>query len=108
MFDFNDVQPLRAERPVRHDLDLIVRRLRDTAESWVPRLFPNGRRVGDEWRLANIRGDAPRKEWLLRHQPEGPACRRLARVRRRSGRRADQRHQPSDGPRWRGTYRGGS
>ena len=61
MFDFNDVQPLRAERPVRHDLDLIVRRLRDTAESWVPRLFPNGRRVGDEWRLANIHGDAPRK-----------------------------------------------
>ena len=46
MFDFNDVQPLRADRPVRHDLDLIVRRLRDTAESWVPRLFPNGRRVG--------------------------------------------------------------
>src|SRR5262249_53888745 len=23
--------------------------------------FPNGRRVGDEWRLANIGGDAPRK-----------------------------------------------
>jgi hypothetical protein len=28
----------------------------------VPRHFPNGRRVGDEWRLANIRGDAPRKQ----------------------------------------------
>ena len=27
----------------------------------MPRLFPNGRRVGDEWRLANIQGDAPRK-----------------------------------------------
>ena len=27
----------------------------------MPRLFPNGRRLGDEWRLANIRGDAPRK-----------------------------------------------
>jgi putative DNA primase/helicase len=35
--------------------------LRDTAEAWAPRLFPNGRRTGDEWRLANIRGDAPRK-----------------------------------------------
>ena len=27
----------------------------------MPRHFPNGRRIGDEWRLANIRGDAPRK-----------------------------------------------
>ena len=27
----------------------------------MPRLFPNGRRSGDEWRLASIRGDAPRK-----------------------------------------------
>ena len=26
----------------------------------MPRLFPRGRRSGDEWRLANIRGDAPR------------------------------------------------
>ena len=72
MFDFNDVQPLRAERPVRHDLDLIVRRLRDTAESWVPRLFPNGRRVGDEWRLANIRGDAPRKNGSCVISLKGP------------------------------------
>jgi len=45
---------------VRYDLDAIVARLRATAESWVPRHFPNGRRVGDEWRLANIRGDGPR------------------------------------------------
>jgi hypothetical protein len=34
-----------------------VHRLRATAETWVPRHFPNGRREGDEWRLANIRGD---------------------------------------------------
>ena len=27
----------------------------------MPRHFPNGRRNGDEWRLANIGGDAPRK-----------------------------------------------
>ena len=47
---------------VRYDLDAIVARLRATAETWVPRLFPNGRRVGDEWRLANIKGAAPRKQ----------------------------------------------
>ena len=44
-----------------HDLEAIKARLADTAESWVPQLFPNGRRVGNQWRLANIRGDAPRK-----------------------------------------------
>ncbi len=60
MLDLNDVRPLAAAAP-RFDMDLIVRSLRDTAESWVQRLFPNGRRVGDEWRLANIYGDAPRK-----------------------------------------------
>ena len=59
VIDFNDVAPAHAQ-PVRYDLDLIVQRLRETAETWVPRLFPNGKRVGDEWRLANIRGDAPR------------------------------------------------
>lgn len=59
VIDLNDVAPGYAQ-PARYDLDLIVQRLRDTAESWVPRLFPNGKRVGDEWRLANIRGDAPR------------------------------------------------
>jgi hypothetical protein len=59
MLDLNETQPAR---PVeRFDLDAIVSRLRDSAEQWVPRLFPNGRRLGDEWRLANIRGDAPRK-----------------------------------------------
>ena len=47
--------------PVHYDLDAIMARLRATAEAWVPRHFPNGRRVGDEWRLANIQGDAPRK-----------------------------------------------
>lgn len=46
----------------RYDLEAIVARLRDTAESWVPRYFPNGRRVGDDWRLANINGDPPRKQ----------------------------------------------
>ncbi len=59
MLDLNDAQPLWPAE--RYDLDAIVARLRATAEHWVPRHFPNGRRVGDEWRLANIRGDAPRK-----------------------------------------------
>ena len=49
------------EPPVHYDLDAIVARLRATAEGWVPRHFPNGRRVGDEWRLANIQGAVPRK-----------------------------------------------
>ncbi|MBN9023907.1 MAG: P-loop ATPase, partial [Rhizobiales bacterium] len=60
MIDFNDAQPARPPA-IRYDLDAIVAGLRATAGSWVPRLFANGRRVGDEWRLANIRGDAPRK-----------------------------------------------
>lgn len=59
MLDLNEAElPRSAER---FDLDEIVARLRATAEHWVPRHFPNGRRMGDEWRLANIRGDAPRK-----------------------------------------------
>jgi len=49
------------EPAVHYDLDAIVERLRATAETWVPRHFPNGRRVGDEWRLANIQGAVPRK-----------------------------------------------
>jgi hypothetical protein len=59
LLDLNDAKPLGGE-PLRYDLDLVVARLRETAEIWVPRLFPRGRRSGDEWRLANIRGDAPR------------------------------------------------
>ncbi len=59
MLDFNDVTPVQPRE--RFDLDEIVRRLRDTAHLWVPQHFPNGRREGDEWRLANIHGDAPRK-----------------------------------------------
>ncbi len=56
MIDLNDV----AAAPVRYDLDAIVQRLRDTAHAWVPGMFPNGRRAGNEWRLANIHGDPPR------------------------------------------------
>ncbi len=60
MLDLNDALPPVTEAP-RYDLDLIVERLRESAANWVPDLFPRGRRSGDEWRLANIRGDAPRK-----------------------------------------------
>lgn len=59
MLDLNDVKLVQPRE--RFDLDEIVHRLRAAAETWVPRHFPNGRREGDEWRLANIRGDAPRK-----------------------------------------------
>jgi hypothetical protein len=60
VIDLNDYEPFRNELP-RYDIDAVVACLRDTAEAWAPRLFPNGRRTGDDWRLANIRGDAPRK-----------------------------------------------
>ena len=60
MIDLNDVRPFGLDS-ARHDLDEIVGRLRESAEHWVPGHFPNGRRNGDEWRLANIGGDAPRK-----------------------------------------------
>jgi putative DNA primase/helicase len=59
LIDLNDITPLR---PGRIDLDAVVGRLRDDAGTWVPRLFPSGRREDDVWRLANIRGDAPRKQ----------------------------------------------
>ena len=61
MIDLNDTKPIGLA-PARFDLDEIVRRLRDTAATWVPAHFPNGRRLADEWRLANIRGEAPRKQ----------------------------------------------
>jgi predicted P-loop ATPase len=59
MLDLNEVQPARLGE--RFDLDTVIARLRDTAEIWVPRYFPNGRRAGDDWRLANINGGPPRK-----------------------------------------------
>jgi putative DNA primase/helicase len=61
LIDLNDA-PHPFSPQVRYDLDAIVVRLRASAEIWVPRLFPNGRRLGDEWRLANIKGVPPRKQ----------------------------------------------
>ena len=60
MIDFNDTAPTRTPA-VHYDLDAIVAGLRDRTDTWVPQHFPNGRRNGDEWRLANINGAAPRK-----------------------------------------------
>jgi putative DNA primase/helicase len=57
LIDLNDT----AAAPARYDLEAIVQRLRDTAHAWVPGMFPNGRRLGDEWRLANIQGAPPRQ-----------------------------------------------
>ncbi len=59
MIDLNDATP--AAPSFRYDLDAIGARLRDSAHAWVPGLFPNGRRQGDEWRLANIQGAPPRQ-----------------------------------------------
>ena len=59
MIDLNDATPPASS--VRYDLDAIGARLRDSAHAWVPGLFPNGRRQGDEWRLANIQGAPPRQ-----------------------------------------------
>lgn len=58
--DLNDTSPAGWSPPF-YDLDALKQRLADTAADWVPRLFPNGRRQENEWRLADITGRAPRK-----------------------------------------------
>ncbi len=58
VIDLNDVAP---PLPGRYDLEELSRRLSEQAESWVPQLFPNGRQEGGELRLANIKGERPRK-----------------------------------------------
>ena len=61
MIDLNDVRPLGLA-PVHYDLDAVVAGLRGTAASWAPSHFPHGKQIGDELRLANIKGDRPRKQ----------------------------------------------
>ena len=61
MIDLSDIRPLGLA-PAPYDLDAVVAGLRATAASWAPSHFRNGRRMGDELRLANIRGDKPRKQ----------------------------------------------
>jgi Toprim domain-containing protein len=52
---------MAAPRAGLYDLDDIAARLRQRAEEWIPEHFPHGRRDGGDWRLANIKGDPPRK-----------------------------------------------
>lgn len=61
MIDLSGVRPIGLSQ-AHYDLDAVVAGLRATATSWVPSHFRNGRRMGDELRLANIRGDKPRKQ----------------------------------------------
>ena len=59
MLDLNNVPQNGTEAP-RYDVDLIVARLRETADKWVPDLFKKGKRVGKEVRLGSIQGEKPR------------------------------------------------
>jgi putative DNA primase/helicase len=52
---------MAAPRAGLYDLDDIAARLRQRAEEWIPEHFPHGRRDDGDWRLANIKGDPPRK-----------------------------------------------
>jgi putative DNA primase/helicase len=61
LIDLSEIRPL-GPAPAHYDLDAVVTGLRVTAASWVPSHFRNGKRMGDELRLANIRGDKPRKQ----------------------------------------------
>jgi len=61
LIDLNGVRPIGLPQ-AHYDLDAVVAGLRATATSWVPSHFRNGRRLGEELRLANIRGDKPRKQ----------------------------------------------
>src|ERR1700744_2670474 len=66
MIDFNDVGPQpgieRAGNPDWIDEDAMSAQLAATAPDWVPIVFPKGRKDDEgHWRVANIRGDAPRK-----------------------------------------------
>lgn len=71
MLDFNDAGPQFVDQPPV-DLDALSDALRHTVHAWVPRLFPNGRKVDDVLRLANIRGDAPRKNGSCVVHLKGP------------------------------------
>jgi putative DNA primase/helicase len=61
LIDLNGVRPIGLSQ-VHYDLDAVIAGLRASAASWVLSHFRNGRRIGDELRLANIRGDKPRKQ----------------------------------------------
>jgi len=64
-FDLNQAGPQQAEpekKTPQYDADALNRALKACADRWVPEIFPRGRE--DEkghWRLANIRGEPPKK-----------------------------------------------
>jgi putative DNA primase/helicase len=61
LIDLSEIRPL-GPALAHYDLDAVVAGLRASATSWVPSHFRNGKRMGDELRLANIQGDKPRKQ----------------------------------------------
>lgn len=61
MIDFNKAKPF-GSFAAQIDLDAVVSTLRDQANQWVPAHFPSGKKSGKDWRVANIKGDAPYKQ----------------------------------------------
>ncbi|MGE0108170.1 MAG: toprim domain-containing protein [Bdellovibrionales bacterium] len=61
MIDFNETKPF-GSFAAHIDLDAVVSILRDQASHWVPAHFPSGKQSGKDWRVANIKGDAPYKQ----------------------------------------------
>ena len=59
-FDFNTA-PKQGDHSTTFDLHALGDALAAAAMSWVPSLFPNGKRVDDEWVLGGIDGRAARK-----------------------------------------------
>src|SRR4051794_19368391 len=61
LYDLNTAGKQHSEgerRPI--DWDALDHALKALAECWPPYVFPNGRRVDDKWRMADITGRAPK------------------------------------------------
>ena len=72
MLDLSDAPP-QSIFP-HYDLDELSAALASTADIWVPRLFPNGRKADGTIRLADISGAAPRKNGSCILQLSGDAA----------------------------------
>lgn len=57
MLDLNTAKPL-----IRYDIEAVSAGLAACAPDWIPRYFPQARRINGELRLADITGRAPRKQ----------------------------------------------
>jgi hypothetical protein len=65
MIDLSDASEQRPEHSPavpQFDVDFLSRGLAERAAEIFPPLFPHGRIVGDELRMADINGNSPRKE----------------------------------------------